>query len=104
MQLLARFWPILALIAFVIVAKIVVDEYNSAQQDVATTKAVVVQQGKVIDNAVQANGARNAALDPTKLGPYCGCLRTARTPGSCQRYLPVDAEDHDKPASLCPKP
>lgn len=102
--LLKRFWPLLALIAFIIIVKFAIDEYNDAQRGAAKSEQVVQQQGKVIENAVQANEARKKVLDPTELYSYCQCLRTARTNTSCERYLPNDAANIDKPASLCPKP
>lgn len=101
LSLLRRFWPFLALIFIGVMVKIFVDNYNEAQQEVGKANVIITTQGKVLEDAIQANDASNDVADPTQHTKYCQCLRTTRTSGTCERYLPISAQNNSKPASMC---
>ncbi len=101
MWTLSRLWPFAVVVLLFVLIKFALDEYNSAQQKVATTEMVVTQQTEVIRDTVQANQARNEVLDPTKFTKYCQCVRATRTDNACQRYLPANSPYNGEPSSVC---
>lgn len=101
MWTLSRLWPFAVVVLLFVLIKFALDEYNSAQQKVATTEMVVTQQTEVIRDTVQANQARNEVLDPTKFTKYCQCVRATGDTGVCERYLPANTPYNDKTASVC---
>jgi hypothetical protein len=66
-----------------------------ALTETAEQKGAVIEraatQGKVIENVKAANDARDAVNDPRSCAMYAECVRSARTPANCVRYLP----DHE---------
>ena len=60
--------------------------------ETATQKGAVTEraeaQGKVIDNVQSANEARAAVRDDRSRAAYDECLRSARNPANCERFLP----------------
>lgn len=46
-----------------------------------------------LERTEKANAARNEVRDPVGRARYDQCLRTARTPANCQRFLPGGAAD-----------
>lgn len=63
---------------------------ETAEQKGAVTERAEAQ-GKVIENVKAANDARDAVNDPRSCAMYVECVRSARTPANCIRYLP----DHE---------
>lgn len=101
LRLILKAWPVFAVLAFVIVAKLVLNSYNDAQQEVAKSETIIEAQEEVLDATARTNEARNDVLDPTKYTKYCQCLRSTSTPGVCERYLPANSQNTDKPSSMC---
>lgn len=63
-----------------------------ALTETAEQKGAVVEraatQGKVIENVEKANEARTDVRDPHSRAAYDQCVRSARNPANCQRFLP----------------
>lgn len=89
-------WGFLAVIAALLIGAALlwfddtVDDAHDegVKQGVTTERAEA--QGKVIENVQTANETRAAASDPGSCVAYRECLRSARTPANCVRYLPHD--------------
>lgn len=60
--------------------------------ETAEQKGAVVEraqtQGKVIENVQKANDARTDVRDPRSRAAYDECVRSARNPANCERFLP----------------
>lgn len=65
-----------------------VDDAHDAgvKQGVATER--VEAQAEVIKNVEKANETRAAVNDPRSRAAYDECLRSARNPANCQRFMP----------------
>lgn len=89
-------WGFLALIAALLIGGAVwwftdtVDDARKEGVKEGVTTERVEAQGKVIENVQTANETRAAASDPGSCVAYRECLRSARTPANCVRYLPHD--------------
>ncbi|ALC11200.1 hypothetical protein [Sphingopyxis sp. 113P3] len=68
-----------------------VDDAHDAGVKAGVTAERIETQGKVIENVKAANDARDAVNDPRSCAMYVECVRSARTPTNCVRYLP----DHE---------
>lgn len=88
---------IMALVAVGLLAIVGVTAWHlvDALTETAEQKGAVVEraatQGKVIQNVKAAKDARDAVNDPRSCAMYVECVRSARTPTNCIRYLP----DHE---------
>lgn len=104
LTLLRKFWWIPALVVLGIGTVYVIRSYNKAQQEVAVSKQVIKQQEVIINDTKTVIEARNDISNASDTTKYCQCLRSSRTPASCQRFLPAQYADNGKPAPGCDKP
>lgn len=101
LNILRKVWPILVIAVVFIVGAILLDRYDKAQQKVGEQRTVISQQGETLNEIQSANKAANRVLDASDVAAFCECLRTARTSGDCERFLPVSEANYSSPVSLC---
>lgn len=64
---------------------------DRANQQIGRSEAVIESQGKALESVETANEAREEIEQRGPAGDrvrYEQCLRSARTPGNCERFLP----------------
>jgi len=87
-------WGIVALIAAAIIGGVVwwftdtVDDARSDGVKAGVTAERVEAQGKALENVQTANETRAAVRDQRSRAAYDECLRSARNPANCERFLP----------------
>ncbi len=69
--------------------------------DAAQRKAGVIQEqahsmGETIKRTEQGNAAREEIRRPDSSAKYDQCLRSARNPANCQRFVPERSPDIDR--------
>lgn len=86
-------WGFLALIAVLLIGGTVwwftdtVDDARKEGVKEGVTAERVEAQGKVIENVQTANETRAAVRDERSGAAYDECLRSARNPANCERFL-----------------
>ena len=90
--ILARYWPHFALGLFAILGVIafkvwLADVKHDARQEGVTTERAG-QLTETLNSVEKANDTRRQIDDPASRARYDECLRSARTPANCQRFLP----------------
>lgn len=64
-----------------------VNRHDAAQQAAGAATQRADDQAEVIIRTENANAAREEIRDPRNSAAYDQCLRSARTPANCQRFL-----------------
>lgn len=68
-----------------------VDERVEQAEEIGATTERNIQLEQTIENVKKAEDAREDITDPSPAGDltrYNQCVRTARTPANCERFLP----------------
>lgn len=93
-------WVVLVLIAIIGIALVWADAVekadDKANQEIGAQGVVVEQQREVLERTEQGNAAREAIEQSGPVGDqlrYDQCMRSARTPTNCQRFLPQRQAD-----------
>ena len=102
MHLLLKYWWVFALALLAFGVYLMVQEYNDAQREAARSAAQVEQQGRSLNQAEEANEARNEINRPDSTVLYCQCVRSSREgAANCERFLPARYADSSEPAPKC---
>lgn len=87
-------WGVLAVLAALLIGAALLwfndtvdDAHDEGVKQGVTTERVEAQ-GKVIENVKTANETRAAVRDERSGAAYDECLRSARNPANCERFLP----------------
>ena len=86
-------WGFVVLMAAAIIGGVVwwfndtVDDARSDGVKAGVTAERVEAQGKVIENVQTANETRAAVRDQRSRAAYDECVRSARNPANCERFL-----------------
>ncbi|WP_292960575.1 hypothetical protein [Novosphingobium sp. UBA1939] len=87
-----RWLLILILVAFVLAMASrcagSVERFAQGQQEAGAAIQRADDLHETIQRTEKANAARNAIRDPASDARYGQCLRSARTPANCKRFLP----------------
>lgn len=65
-----------------------VNRHDAAQRAAGADSQRADDQSAIIIRTENANAAREDVRDPRNRAAYDQCLRSARTPANCQRFLP----------------
>lgn len=87
-------WGVLAVIVALLIGAALLwfndtvdDAHDEGVKQGVTTERVEAQ-GKVIENVKTANETRAAVRDERSRAAYDECLRSARNPANCERFVP----------------
>lgn len=94
---LARgWWILIAAIAITVAVAVINHAFDKVIENAEEKGASEQREGdlrETIKHVEEGNEARNAISDPGSIAAYNQCLRTARTPENCKRFLPAGAKD-----------
>lgn len=95
---IARGWLILGAIAAILALLLALRQaqgsHDTNQQDLGAAAQREADLQNTLERTEQANAARTEIRDDRGTARYDQCLRTARTPALCQRFLPGGEADH----------
>ena len=80
----------LVLAAIVVIGTLthLIDAGQEQARDAGVQTERAATTGKVIENVQTANDTRAAVRDERSRAAYDECVRSARTPANCERFLP----------------
>lgn len=94
---LAKGWWLLIVLAVLITSVIIARGWMDRTIQTAIEAGAAEQREKtaetIIENARKANEARDEVRRDVDGARYNQCLRTARTPANCERFLPARQAD-----------
>ncbi len=89
---LARGWWLVivlaALVATYQIGRGALDQVIDNAKDAGATEQREGDLRKMLNRTEEANAARVEIRNPGSIAAYNQCVRTARTPANCQRFLP----------------
>ena len=103
LALLRRYWYVVLSIIVLGMLAYAFHLYNDAQQELGAVRERIDTAQEVVNNANTITQASDDVSERTSVVAFCQCLRSARTPANCERYLPTGT-DYSKSAPFCPKP
>lgn len=68
---------------------------DKANQEIGATAQREGDLREVVKRTEEGNAARNEINDAGSTAKYDQCVRSARTPANCKRFLPERPTDHD---------
>jgi len=99
---LRKGWWVLITLAAIVGAYIWLTARENADDEANQNIGAAIQREsdltETLNRTEQAHAAREEIRAPGNAGDrarYDQCVRSARTPANCQRYMPVDSPDHD---------
>lgn len=78
------------------------NHHDAAQREAGVIQEQAHSMGETIKRTEQGNAAREEIRRPDSSAKYDQCLRSARDPANCQRYVPERSPDLDR-ASAKPR-
>lgn len=96
-----KYWWVIVIVAAAPVAIFVWNSYIDDVKEVGRLEERTDQLEGVIDDVQTSQEAERHILDANSFGKYCQCLRSARTPDSCTRYLPDVYTANGGPSPKC---
>ena len=91
---LARGWWLLIIATVIAALVLIANHWLDGLIETATATGAVAQREGDLRETIQrtetAHAARDEVRDLHSPAAYDQCLRTARTPANCQRFLPVE--------------
>ena len=103
-ELLKRFWPLVLGAVALVGILMWTNHLKDISRKQGATETVVQQQEGVIRDVHTAKQGTAEFVDPSTTVKYCQCVRSARTPANCKRFLPAVLASDGKPAPRCDKP